>query len=571
MSDGSQDPNNLYSGEIDPEIAALLGDTLQSTKPSKVPSFEDLMGDRPARPSGGGAAPAPGSALSEAAAGAADLSRRSFDPILKFFEDKPAPWLHDKDYYKTALGNDGDEARKVHRLLSDFLNAPDSERRSEARLRLIPAWWDWLNTLAPYVGPGMAKPQQLVLRFGLLAPNLLTPEQREMITKTVWDNQTGEALHYVDEWLRKVATGEVAPLAMDEEPRKVAGKKADTSALTQKLEKLQGQLAAQTNLVMQKQAERAHLERQIHTHADQLQAHAPHPAARDLQSTYDASQRQALFGIQETLKRLSGLDKEIESGLRDVEKAAGEVDSLKQKISAEEGDATVDAKAAVTEVQSLRQVHKLTCGRQGNHFPAAIKNYLPPRAEELGTRERVLSMMAEVERLDPGLFMRSFKGHQNRIVPHIILLPSYGDYGVCWEPFEKFNRSTSRGRVAIPMFSKNLRMAVIIGMADLRWQVAKEKAGYHWMDPAEGITGLYYTWFEQRKMKGDIRMYFINDYLLWITKESEGTQKLDKEVRGIFWRNMPYPQDVRENLKNRGFVYNELYKKDINRSLSDGY
>jgi hypothetical protein len=42
-------------------------------------------------------------------------------------------------------------------------------------------------------------------------------------------------------------------------------------------------------------------------------------------------------------------------------------------------------------------------------------------------------------------------------------------------------------------------------------------------------------------------------------------------VRGIFWRMIPFPQDLKEKLKNRGFVFNELYKKDINISKSDGY
>ena len=32
-----------------------------------------------------------------------------------------------------------------------------------------------------------------------------------------------------------------------------------------------------------------------------------------------------------------------------------------------------------------------------------------------------------------------------------------------------------------------------------------------------------------------------------------------------------FRKDIKEKLKNRGFVYNELYKKDINISKSDGY
>jgi hypothetical protein len=73
-------------------------------------------------------------------------------------------------------------------------------------------------------------------------------------------------------------------------------------------------------------------------------------------------------------------------------------------------------------------------------------------------------------------------------------------------------------------------LAVLSGLADLRWQVAKERAQHYWME--EGLTGFYYQWFLSQKMKGDVRLQFIQDYILWITKESEGTQKLHKEVRG---------------------------------------
>jgi hypothetical protein len=56
-----------------------------------------------------------------------------------------------------------------------------------------------------------------------------------------------------------------------------------------------------------------------------------------------------------------------------------------------------------------------------------------------------------------------------------------------------------------------------------------------------------------------------------MTKEAEGIQKLEKDVRGTFWRHMPFTKEVKEKLKNRSFVYQELYQRDVNRSMSDGY
>jgi len=104
--------------------------------------------------------------------------------------------------------------------------------------------------------------------------------------------------------------------------------------------------------------------------------------------------------------------------------------------------------------------------------------------------------MAAVEAVDPGVFERTFKRQTNRIVPHVIIIACYGESGICWEPFERYNRATSRGRIAVPLFPKDLKNAVISALGDLRWQVAKEKAQHYWME--EGLTGNYYQWFEEK-------------------------------------------------------------------------
>ena len=108
-----------------------------------------------------------------------------------------------------------------------------------------------------------------------------------------------------------------------------------------------------------------------------------------------------------------------------------------------------------------------------------------------------------------------------------------------------------------------------MAVADLRWQVAKEKASYYWME--EGLTGQYYQYIENQKLKGDLKSYFISDYVLCLTKEVNGVQRMDKELRAIFWRFVPFNQQKKDELKKRSVVYQELYQRDINRSMSDGY
>jgi hypothetical protein len=119
------------------------------------------------------------------------------------------------------------------------------------------------------------------------------------------------------------------------------------------------------------------------------------------------------------------------------------------------------------------------------------------------------------------------------------------------------------------MYPRDLTIAVLRAVADLRWQVAKEKASYYWME--EGLTGQYYQWVDSQKIKGDLKSFFVEDYILWMTKESEGVQRLDKTVRAIFWRYMPFPQTLKDELKKRSLVYAELCQRDLNRSMSDGY
>ena len=212
---------------------------------------------------------------------------------------------------------------------------------------------------------------------------------------------------------------------------------------------------------------------------------------------------------------------------------------------------------------------KMTVGRQGNQFPVFTREFYHSTPKGTGFRENVLSIMAWIEENDPGAFCRIHKNTPHRIVPYVLLVPTYGDFGFCWEPFDRYNRITSRGRIVVPMYPRDLKISLLMAVADLRWQVAKEKASYYWME--EGLTGQYYQWIESQKLKGDLKSYFISDYVLWMTKEVDGVQRMDKDLRAIFWRFVPFNQKKKDELKKRSVVYQELYQRDINRSMSDGY
>ncbi|MFP4365117.1 MAG: hypothetical protein ACLFR1_14740 [Spirochaetia bacterium] len=539
---------NQNDDNLDPEIADLMN--IKSAGPSSdTPSFQTLFGeekdtDTPDTP---------------------DISKKTF-PEVPEIEEEAKPYFTDKHFYQKILKGEGQASKRLHNLLSKFLTAEDNQDRSVFRQKLVPAFWEVASNIAAKIyKKNLPIQKQLLIRFGVLLPSLLTKDQRQMITKVIFEDRYGEPIYYTDEWLKLIAAGKVHPSAQDEVKTSVKNKGMRTK---KQADKARGQRDTAKGLVQSKLMKREDLERELIESVKALAAHNTHSRFPELKAPYTDAQKKSLSNLQQSAKELLSVDREINSAFDDLEKAEENLQDLENQMEDEEFE-NVDNETITNEFNTLRQMIKLTVGRQGNHFPFLMKNYFRANIRDIGIRENIIKLMAEVEGLDPEIFMRSFKGATNRIVPNTLLVPCYGDTGICWEPFERYNRATSRGRIVIPMYPKDLKLAVLSALADLRWQVAKEKAQHYWME--EGITGKYYQWFSDNKMKGDVREAFIQDYILWITKECEGTQKLEREVRGIFWRNMPFPQDIKDKLKNRGYVYNELYKKDSNRALSDGY
>jgi hypothetical protein len=340
--------------------------------------------------------------------------------------------------------------------------------------------------------------------------------------------------------------------------------------MKQLLEKAKGKYDGAKTKLRSKSQERTTLEETVTERLEIISEHYPFDDFDDIYTPYSDAQKRTLVDIQEVIKSLLKSDRELESMIKEFYTAQADVQTLQNKVEDDEdGETTVDFQAIDTEFDTIRQAAKMTIGRQGNHYPILTSEYFHNGPNDVGFRENIIAMLAKIESIDPEAFCRIYRNQMNRIVPFIIIVPTYGDTGICWEPFDKHNRATSRGRVIIPMYPKNLYIALLSAIADLRWQVAKEKASYYWME--EGLTGNYYQWFTAQKLKGEVKQFFIQDYILWMTKESDGVQKLDKEIRGTFWRFMPFSKEVKDKLSTRSYVYQELLQRDKNRAMSDGY
>jgi hypothetical protein len=539
--------------ELDPDLAELLSIETTAEPVKGEPAFNTLFKDERRAP-----VPAkPGEPV--------DTTRKRFDPITKT-QQEPKPYFAEKNWYKIALSGEGECGARVHDLLGKFMKATDTEEKSKFRAQLISAYWELAASVSARAGHGLLLPKRFMLRFGVLSPTFLQAEHQDMVSRVVFENTTGEPIYYLDEWLEKISTGEVRPSTVDEVKtvQRDAGRK-----IADEVERKKGQRDTELTVLRGRIGQLDEREAELRGQMETLLRHEVRDDLGGLKSSFTPAQKAALSTAQDILRQLSNLDGQIASSYAELTGIEKDLESLSRKAEGATVDTVVDARTVVQEFQSVRQMAKMSVGRKGNHFPIFLAQFVRPQMNEIGTRENVISTMAQIETLDPGLFQRTHKQTVSRIVPNTILIPCYGDTGLCWEAFEKFNRATSRGRIAIPMFPKSIHLAVLTALADLRWQVAKEKASYYWME--EGLTGKYYQWFSERKLKGDVREYFIRDYMIWISKESQGMQKLDKEIRGLFWRMMPFPQAVKDNLKNRGFTYSDLYKKDQNIAKSDGY
>ncbi len=568
MSDESE---NETSGFDNDAINALI-DSVEEDEQDDTAALEEPKA-KPVVDGKAGPSDVKKAAIGVGNVSAVDLSVRAFAPIEKYFEDKPNEVFADTSYYKTALGGEGESAQRLHSILVKYLNCTDKKDRSVYRQQVVSIYWNFLRDIAPKMAnTRLPLSKRLAMRYGLLLPSLFSEEQKEFFSRAILDNYTGEPVLYMDEWIREIAVGKMKPSTTDELPVKSSPGGSQAAKNQTEIGKWSGRAQSADSLLNMKEAQRDNLELELKSRIDGICEHIPMYNLERHKACYSDDQKRSFTDAGNIMRELQKLDREIEKCLNELQDANAHIEALETEKAGLDmaGDtANLDKETILGEMDTMKQMAKMTCGRQGNQFPVLTREFFHCTQTGTGFRENVIRELAWIESIDPGCFVRIHKNLPNRIVPYVMLAPTYGDSGFCWEPFDRYNRITSRGRIAIPMYPRNLKVACLTAVADLRWQVAKEKASFDWM--SDGLTGLYYQWIESQKLKGDLKQFFIADYIMWITKESLGQQKLPKEVRAIFWRYMPFPQETKDKLKKMSLTYQELYQRDINRSMSDGY
>ncbi len=552
----SQNPPADKQG-LDPEIGNLLG---LSSKPQTPPpaSMPDAELEEASAATFGSAQPAAPQQPIEDFRFPGSASRPQYKETVAF---------EIKGFIRRAVdGADTAVVQQLAKLKKLFDNPPDKKDKFLYREKLSVAFWNLLSGIVFEVGGNLTIEKRLMIRLGLLDTSYLKPEQISLVKKIPLKSPISQPLFFQDEWLRHIAEGSIKQSLVDETKKKKTPHAADQ----EKIERKQGSKEAELSNLRNKLDQMTIIEEGLVGAVNLIANRSEHPAYPGIKYGYEPQQKNILVDISQSCKKLSLVNREIEAQFRVLGRLEEEIAKLEGTAVTEENTIIeVDNEAITDEFNSLRQMQKMCVGRQGNHFPVLYSPYFTSDITQICTKENIMREIEIIEKLDSEIFVRVYKRESHRIFPYIIILPGYGDNGICWEPFNKYNKATSRGRLAICMFPKDLRYSLLTALADLRWQVAKEKAQHYWME--EGLTGKYYEYYINNKLKGDIKAHFINDYILWITMESQGMQKLHREVRPVFWRYTPFPKSLKDVLRNRGFFYNELFKKDENISRSDGY
>ncbi|MCL2520850.1 MAG: hypothetical protein FWE37_07635 [Spirochaetaceae bacterium] len=507
----------------------------------------------------------------EEPAKAANPLKAAFTAVTEM-HGEPHDWFDKEDFYKNVLENEGEMAKSLHKNLTAYLKATDSADKSLYKGRVTANFWELhKQIMAKLNEPDLPLEKLLFLRYGALLPLLLKPEHRKAVSSIFLDNRVDEAVWYCDEWVKMVALSEVNPLATDEAPTKREGGDAAIIAkLKTQLEKLQGKEEALKQSLLNSYLERETILKSFEQLSSAVLRREPSNLIKEITLPLDEEQLKAMSDVVAVLRNLGNSSRQYKIDYSNYSNTVESIKEAKRQLEiAGTSGAVMDTSVIKQEAGQIQSIARMSVGRQGNHFPILASQFFNSDLRFIATRENVVKTMAWVEEVDVNIFRREFRRQVNRVPPHVILVPCYGTMGVCWEPYERHNKATSRGRIAVPIFTPDVKVAVITALGMLRWETAKEMAAHYWME--EGLTGQYYQYFSDEKLKGDLRAHFVANYVLWITGESEGMQKLEREVRGIFWRNTPFSQERRETLRKRGFVYEELYKKDLNRASSAGY
>lgn len=260
----------------------------------------------------------------------------------------------------------------------------------------------------------------------------------------------------------------------------------------------------------------------------------------------------------------------------------------------EESDMLADKRQKVAyEMENLFPVvNKITYGRVSIFCPVFSEhNILKPLEKMLVSSDIVNRIFNQIREKDFGAFCRESvysqpdKGIQKEmitteILPDVILMPNIGNRGIMWQEIEGKRRGTPARFMCSLFQMENLANILIHLTGQFRWEMCRRIQGIRWNDVAErSLTSDYYDYLQsykknldlssdvKEKIKADLsknknntKEMFVNDYMTWIMFESNGSPRLNKVSRLIFFTYCPFCQTIREKLRANP-LYSEMCDK----------
>ncbi|MBX7057319.1 MAG: cyclic nucleotide-binding domain-containing protein [Leptospirales bacterium] len=273
-----------------------------------------------------------------------------------------------------------------------------------------------------------------------------------------------------------------------------------------------------------------------------------------------------------------------EMGLTYFEKMKTE---FKDRGWKKDSDMTADVNTAERrvhyEIQSFLEVNvRLTTGSPTTAFPLLTRYQVTMALDKAQvTYERLSQEIDNLLAVDFSAFHREVLLNdesrdilkefiQTQVIPNFIIVPSIGTKVMMWQDVSGRSKS-SPGRIAVPVFATaDLFTLLMEAVAAFRWELTKTIMGPDWNNVSQPSITADYTDYVQfykknrelspelkeklavefKRFRSD-RDRFVNDYINWIKFESQGVMKLNKVVRAILYRHIPFAKSIRDNVANQ--------------------
>lgn len=285
-------------------------------------------------------------------------------------------------------------------------------------------------------------------------------------------------------------------------------------------------------------------------------------------------------GKKETSRNEFGLD--YQASLRELRKAnrITEEDEKIYKLDRE--------RMVKFEIENLFKVgNRITSGRNQEFSPVFDKKYMSRTPQQIWiSPEKIQAAFDKILKVDYSCFYREVLFYdekvengrfyiQKEVKPDMILFPNVGNNIIMWQENVGSDRE-SAARFLLPIMSvMNLDDAIIENVGRYRWEMCRKLQGARWNDISEhSLTSEYFDYIQYYKKnhelssavkekiknaitrhKGSCREVFTVDYVNWVKYESQGNFRVNKVVRNIFSKYIPFSSEIRYKL-----MENPLYR-----------